>query len=42
MRAYLKEFLSDTRVIETSRWLWWRFLNLIILQTRPKKKGRDY
>jgi len=42
MRAYLKEFLSDTRVIETSRWLWWPILNLIILQTRPKKKGRDY
>jgi ferrochelatase len=42
MRAYLKEFLSDRRVIETSRWLWWPILNLIILQTRPKKKGRDY
>ncbi|GGK17885.1 ferrochelatase [Salinarimonas ramus] len=42
MRAYLKEFLSDKRVIETPRWLWWPILNLIILQTRPKKKGRDY
>ncbi|TVR06807.1 MAG: ferrochelatase [Salinarimonadaceae bacterium] len=42
MRAYLKEFLSDRRVIETSRWLWWPILNLIILQTRPKRKGRDY
>lgn len=42
MRAYLREFLSDQRVIETPRWLWWPILNLIILQTRPKKKGRDY
>jgi ferrochelatase len=42
MRRYLKEFLSDRRVIETSRWLWWPVLNLIILQTRPKKKGHDY
>ncbi len=42
MRAYLKEFLSDRRVIETPRWLWWPLLNLVILQTRPKKKGLDY
>jgi protoporphyrin/coproporphyrin ferrochelatase len=42
MRRYLREFLSDRRVIETTRWLWWPLLNLIILQTRPKRKGRDY
>ncbi len=42
MRAYLKEFLSDRRVIETPRWLWWPLLNLIILTTRPSRKGRDY
>ena len=42
MRAYLKEFLSDRRVIETSRWLWWPLLNLIILTTRPSRKGKDY
>ena len=42
MRAYLKEFLSDRRVIETSRWIWWPLLNLIILTTRPGKKGKDY
>ena len=42
MRAYLKEFLSDRRVIETSRWLWWPLLNLIILTTRPGRKGKDY
>jgi ferrochelatase len=42
MRRYLKEFLSDRRVIETPRLLWWPVLNLIILSTRPKRKGRDY
>jgi ferrochelatase len=42
MRRYLKEFLSDRRVIETSRLLWWPILNLIILTKRPGPKGRDY
>lgn len=42
MRRYLKEFLSDRRVIETPRAIWWPLLNLIILQTRPQKKGKDY
>jgi ferrochelatase len=42
MRRYLKEFLSDRRVIETSRLLWWPVLNLIILTKRPGSKGRDY
>ena len=42
MRRYLKEFLSDRRVIETSRLLWWPLLNLIILTKRPAAKGRDY
>jgi ferrochelatase len=42
MRRYLKEFLSDRRVIETPRLLWWPVLNLIVLTTRPGRKGRDY
>jgi ferrochelatase len=42
MRRYLKEFLSDRRVIETPAWLWWPILNLIILTRRPSAKGRDY
>jgi ferrochelatase len=42
MRRYLKEFLSDRRVIETPRWLWWPLLNLVILTSRPGPKGRDY
>jgi len=42
MRRYLAEFLSDRRVIEAPRWLWWLILNLFILPRRPAAKGRDY
>ena len=42
MRRYLKEFLSDERVIEEPKWKWWPILNLIILTVRPAKKGKDY
>jgi len=42
MRRYLKEFLSDRRVIETNRVLWWFILNFVILTIRPGRKGRDY
>lgn len=42
MRRYLKEFLSDQRVIEEPRWKWWPILNGIILQTRPQKSGKAY
>jgi ferrochelatase len=42
MRRYLKQFLSDRRVIEVPRWKWWPILNLIILTVRPGAKGRDY
>jgi len=42
MRRYLKQFLSDPRVIEVNRVVWWLVLNLIILSVRPRRKGRDY
>src|SRR6185312_2558885 len=42
MRRYLKEFLSDRRVIEENRLKWWLILNLIILTVRPGRKGKDY
>jgi ferrochelatase len=42
MRRYLAEFLSDRRVIETSRALWLPLLHLVILTTRPARKGKDY
>ena len=42
MRRYLKEFLSDRRVIEVNRFIWWFILNLIILSFRPQKSGHAY
>ncbi|MEW5421012.1 ferrochelatase [Amorphus sp. 3PC139-8] len=42
MRRYLKEFLSDRRVIEVPRLIWWPILNLIVLSTRPQKSGHAY
>lgn len=42
MRRYLKQFLSDRRVIEVPQLIWWPILNLIILTIRPGKKGKDY
>ena len=42
MRRYLKEFLSDRRVIEVNPVLWWFILNVIILSVRPGRKGKDY
>ncbi|MEA2929722.1 MAG: protoporphyrin/coproporphyrin ferrochelatase [Hyphomicrobiales bacterium] len=42
MRRYLREFLSDPRVIETNRVVWWLILNLVILTIRPGRKGKDY
>lgn len=42
MRRYLKEFLSDRRVIETNPVLWWFILNGIILTRRPQKSGEAY
>jgi protoporphyrin/coproporphyrin ferrochelatase len=42
VRVYLKEFLSDPRVIENQGLLWKLALNGIILRTRPTRKARDY
>jgi ferrochelatase len=42
VRRYLKEFLSDRRVIEENRVKWWLALNLVILTVRPGRKARDY
>ncbi len=42
LRPYLKQFLSDPRVIEIPRAVWWPILNLIILNTRPKKSAAKY
>jgi ferrochelatase len=42
MRKYLKEFLSDPRVIEAKGPVWWLIFNGIILTRRPKKSGQAY
>ena len=33
IKKYLKEFLSDNRIIEINKYLWWFILNIIILKT---------
>ncbi len=42
VRKYLKEFLSDRRVVEMPRLPWWFILNIIILNTRPKRSSSMY
>lgn len=42
VRAYLKEFLSDRRVVELPAILWQPILRGIILNTRPKKSAHAY
>jgi len=42
LRRYLKEFLSDPRVVEMNRVVWWLILNGIILNTRPAKSAKAY
>lgn len=42
IRRYLREFLSDDRVVDLEPWLWWPILNGIILRTRPKKLAARY
>jgi len=42
LRAYLKEFLSDRRVVDLPRLFWWPVLNGIVLNTRPKQSAAKY
>ena len=42
LRRYLRQFLSDRRVIDLPRALWWPILYLIVLQTRPRKSAELY
>ena len=42
VRKYLREFLSDTRVIEVPKIIWWLVLNLFILPFRPRKSAALY
>lgn len=42
VRRYLREFLSDPRVVEIPRLLWWLVLNGIILNVRPRRSAEKY
>src|SRR5438045_4364635 len=42
VRVYLREFLSDPRVIERQGLIWKVILNAVILQIRPRVKAHDY
>ena len=42
LRRYLGEFLSDARVVEIPKALWWLILHGVILRIRPKKSAAKY
>jgi ferrochelatase len=42
VRRYLAEFLSDPRVVEYPRWLWWLVLHGVILRVRPRRSAALY
>lgn len=42
VRRYLAQFLSDPRVVEFPRLVWWPILHGIILRTRPRKSAHAY
>lgn len=42
VRRYLREFLSDKRVVDLPRWKWWPILNGIVLTTRPRRVAKAY
>jgi len=42
VRAFLREFLSDPRVVNLPRPLWWIILNLFVLPFRPHKSAHAY
>lgn len=42
LRRYLAEFLSDIRIVDLNRLLWWPVLHGIILNTRPRRSAHAY
>ena len=42
VRRFLRKFLSDPRVVEYPRLLWWLILNLVILVIRPSRSAAAY
>lgn len=42
VRRYLREFLSDPRVVELPRLIWWLILEAVILRVRPARSAAAY
>ena len=42
LRRYLRQFLSDRRVVERNRVLWWFVLRLLVLPRRPRQSAALY
>ncbi len=42
VRTYLRQFLSDPRVVELPRWLWWVILRCFVLTFRPRRVAALY
>ena len=42
LRTYLRQFLSDRRVIEVPKWVWWFMLNFVILPRRSSRSAQAY
>jgi protoporphyrin/coproporphyrin ferrochelatase len=42
LRRYLRQFLSDPRVVERNRVLWWFVLRLLVLPRRPRRSAALY
>lgn len=42
LRRYLRQFLSDPRVVEVPRLLWFLILHLVILRIRPRRSAKAY
>jgi len=42
VRVFLREFLSDPRVVNLPRPLWWLILNVLVLPFRPRKSAHAY
>ena len=42
VRRFLREFLSDRRIIKLSRWIWLPILYLFVLTFRPLRSARAY
>ena len=42
VRRYLRQFLTDTRVVDAKGWLWWLVFHFFILRFRPRRSAKLY